>query len=218
MRFAPDRRKLNLQGRLFRGQPVRGNLLPSIARPNPKVDTTTKERQVLGQLSLLGASLLPAQTQNQLELLVLAQHYGLQTRLLDWTANPLAALWFACSTKAPGTGFVYEIAADDLLSASTYNQDPFEAVETRAFQPRLSNARILARHGWFTLHRWSPPGKKFVPLEINPRTRSRLVEYAIPEAVKAELMVSLDLLGISYRTLFPDLSGLCSYLNWCGTA
>lgn len=65
---------------IFRGQPVKGNLVPSIARKDIKVDTTAQEKKVLEQLSLMGASLLSVTDSNPLELLVLAQHFGLKTR------------------------------------------------------------------------------------------------------------------------------------------
>ena len=83
---------------LFRGQNERGNLLPGIARKNPEEDTTSKERKMLDQLRMLGPRFLKPGMGN-LELMVLGQHYGLKTRLLDWSSNPLAALYFACERR-----------------------------------------------------------------------------------------------------------------------
>lgn len=200
---------------VFRGQPVQGNLLPGVARARPDWDSTRDEIQDLESLKTLGASHLPPAAETDLDLLVRAQHFGLRTRLLDWTSNSLAALWFACSDRHEGDVYVYGLEVDNLLLPRTvYTRSPFKVAKTRAFLPRLNNPRVLAQHGWFTLHRYSPTSGKFVALEKNPDTKKYLHEYRIPAKRRAEMLVALDRHGVSARTLFPDMDGLCQYLNW----
>jgi len=199
---------------IFRGQGIRGNLLPGVARKNCKLNTKPTEQTVLRQLRLLGASQLMHASPSDLDLLVIAQHYGLLTRLLDWSGNALAALWFACSSRENGDVYVYSLVADSLMDTDVYEGDPFKRKRTRVIQPRLNNDRIVVQQGWFTLHRYSEKSKRFVPLEKNRDTKAHLTEYCIPSSLRKDILVSLDRHGVSARTVFPHLDGLCQYLNW----
>jgi len=198
---------------LFRGQAMRHNLVPRVARPDKSIDTTVKEREMLTQMRRLGAALLPTPEPDDWDLLVLAQHFGMSTRLLDWTSNPLAGLWFACSDSGGGDTYVYALKADALL-ATDLSKGPFDRAKTRVFQPRLNNPRIVAQHGWFTAHRFSKKSRRWVPLDNNPEAKDHLTEITVPQSARTEMLTALDRHGISSRTLFPDLQGLCRYLTW----
>lgn len=202
------------QTMLFRGQPVKGNLLPNIARLNPAYDSTILEKRILDQFKLMGASYLTNIENNSLELMVIAQHYGLQTRLLDWTSNPLVALYFACSDKAPGNAYIYSLRSDDLLVIDAYSSDPFfDSPVVKVFQPSLNNPRIIAQQGWFTLHGYFKLSEKFVPIEEISDASRILNEIVIPEEYRPHVLASLSRHGIGSHLLFPGLQGLAEYLN-----
>lgn len=199
---------------LFRGQPIQGNLLPSIARTAPNKLINQVEKDLLKQLRLMGTNFMHGNDHTDLELLALAQHFGMKTRLLDWTSNPLTALWFACTDKSEGDVFVYALEADSLFDEDINTINIFEQKKTVVFRPKLNNPRIIAQHGWFTSHKFSNKSGKYVPLEKNPTIEKLVTEYKIPAKHRKHIIQSLDKYGINSRTLFPDLEGLCEYLNW----
>jgi hypothetical protein len=63
------------------------------------------ERDMLSNFRTAGAAFLS--NYSETEMYFWAQHRGMPTRLLDWSANPLAALFFACENHEDKDGFVY---------------------------------------------------------------------------------------------------------------
>ena len=99
--------------RIFRGVTDNGHeLVPSIGR-NTKAgtsgDITSLEHHLMEEFKRLSIPELTLPPTCEFEWLFLAQHYGLPTRLLDWSSNPLVALFFAVERKDEVDGAVYMV-------------------------------------------------------------------------------------------------------------
>jgi hypothetical protein len=81
---------------LFRGQEQDWELIPKIGRVGFRnIGDENAEQKMLDDFKRLSMPHLLRVPKNDWDWLALAQHHGMATRLLDWTTNPLVALWFA---------------------------------------------------------------------------------------------------------------------------
>jgi len=202
---------------LFRGQRRDKALLPRIALAGDKSDILAIEQVLFNEFVRRSRPFLEIRPDDPWDWLALAQHFGLTTRLLDWTDNPLAGLWFAVNGRPqnldPGVLWVFRVPPEDILPPD-YSGSPFEEKRTKVFRPRHITKRIAAQGGWFTVHKFMEEEKKFVPLEKNKSYKARLEKLIIPAASFSELRKQLNRFAVNAAALFPDLVGLCQHLNW----
>ncbi|HZL89420.1 MAG TPA: FRG domain-containing protein [Pirellulaceae bacterium] len=157
--------------------------------------------------------------------LFLARHHGLPTRLLDWTANTLFALYFACMEKNDCDGMLWAFrqrpGCDGLngfdLTTIASEEDLFARLDKgiRIIFPVFNSPRLVAQDGAFTSHAhpWEPleklAGKVF---DEDTLDIEHLYCWRIPEDSKPDIIRQLSALGINHRSVFPDLDGIARSL------
>lgn len=204
---------------LFRGQPKDKQLLPPIGRDSfvPTSSLADTERDMLEDFRSTVLPFLSFEPKSTLEWLAVAQHHGMSTRLLDWTTNPLAALWFAIRSagKNDEAVDVWCLDANERgVVPRNVSNAPLAAAQCYVYRPPHVSARIVRQSGWFTLH----PIKNrttFCALDADKRYATALARLRIPKCAFADIRFSLDRYGAHEATFMPDLQGAATHVDWC---
>jgi hypothetical protein len=151
----------------------------------------------------------------------LGQHHGLSTPLLDWTASPYVAAFFAFENTKPDDTrrrVVFALSRNTLQKKSGGIAKAFKGpgrppiVE---FHRPLSddNARLVNQAGLFTRAPIGVDVESWIKERFAGEKHWLLIKLTIPGGDRAQCLKELNRMNINYLTLFPDLYGASRHCN-----
>lgn len=204
---------------LSRGQPGRYNLLPSALRQDQNRNRKYSKQAIqyfLDEFQINAASYINSNhnISNEYDWMIYAQHYGIPTRMLDFTFSHVISLMFAVENA-----FDDELEKDsevwflnpeklnakhasrseilNIANGENFNLDKF--IGPIAVKSKKINERIKSQNGLFVYFQDdSNPLDSIVDESI-------LKKVVIKGDCKKKILSSLYSMGISFTTLYPEL-------------
>jgi hypothetical protein len=204
---------------LFRGQAADWALRPKLGRLRARRGRSLwdLEEQMLSHFQREVVAYLPSPPVSIWELSALAQHHGMATRLLDWTLNPLAALWFALDTRTTtsvpnAVVWMFMPKGADIVDAKV--SAPTDVAKICYWKPRHISPRIRAQGSVFTVHPSDQESNNLQALQDAPEHHPKLAKILVPSSAFRDIRYQLDRCGINAAVVYPDLDGLARHIEW----
>ena len=200
------------------------NLTPSAHRRHPVLETQFAQHFRLRAPSI--SQRCPAH-QDTAAWLPLMRHYGLPTRLLDWSESVLVAAYFAIDVDLGCDHAIWVLSPGALNETSIGGFIPFLTDErvkplvSDAFGAKIAHTspaclatlaprtdqRMAAQLGNYTIHGTRDP------LENHEHSSNFVGRIIIPSGARSNIRRELSLAGVRTSALFPDLESLAREIS-----